>query len=114
MKLRIFAVMLAFTISHQALAQDAFAFFRGETFPPPRSAPAAWLNELHKADGLLNSSIAVATFLPNTRLAWHNHPGLIHTIVALEDSDVLEASTPFLDDVIRLKDNYGREGTNKV
>lgn len=43
--------------------------------------------------------------------AWHNGPGLIHTIEALEDSDVLEASTPFLDDVIRLKDNYGREGT---
>jgi quercetin dioxygenase-like cupin family protein len=76
MKLRFFAAILAFTtISHQTLAQDAFDFFRGETFPPPRSAPAAWLLELHKADGLLNSNIAVATFLPNTRLAWHNHPG---------------------------------------
>jgi quercetin dioxygenase-like cupin family protein len=30
---------------------------------------------LHKADSLLNSNIAVAEFLPNTRLAWHNHPG---------------------------------------
>ena len=45
---------------------------------------------------------------------WHNHRGLIHTIEALEDSDVLEASTPFLDDVIRLEDNYGREGTSEV
>ncbi|MGH2842441.1 MAG: cupin [Solirubrobacteraceae bacterium] len=43
---------------------------------------------------------------------WHNGPGLIHTIEALEDSDVLEASTPFLDDVVRLEDNYGREGTS--
>jgi quercetin dioxygenase-like cupin family protein len=62
-------------MSLQASAQDAFAFFRGEAFPPARSTPAAWLHELHKADGLLNSNIAVAEFLPNTRLAWHNHPG---------------------------------------
>jgi mannose-6-phosphate isomerase len=46
--------------------------------------------------------------------AWHNAPGVIHTIEALEDSDVLEASTPFLDDVVRLKDNYGREGTSTI
>jgi hypothetical protein len=29
----------------------------------------------------------------------------------LEDSDVLEVSTPDLDDVVRLQDHYGREGT---
>ena len=46
--------------------------------------------------------------------AWHNAPGVIHTIEAVEDSDVLEASTPFLDDVVRLKDNYGREGTSTI
>lgn len=62
-------------MSHQAAAQDAFAFFRGETFPPARATPAAWLHELHKADELLNANIAVAEFLPNTKLAWHNHPG---------------------------------------
>jgi quercetin dioxygenase-like cupin family protein len=45
---------------------------------------------------------------------WHNEPRVIHTIEALEDSDVLEASTPYLDDVVRLQDNYGREGTNAV
>jgi len=45
---------------------------------------------------------------------WHNSPGVIHTIEAVEDADVLEASTPFLDDVVRLKDNYGREGTNAI
>jgi quercetin dioxygenase-like cupin family protein len=76
MNLRLFAVMLGLTmVSHQALAQDAFAFFRGDAFPPPRDTPAAWLHELHKADDLINSNIAVAEFLPNTRLAWHNHPG---------------------------------------
>ncbi len=75
MKLKLFAALLgSMAISHQALSQDAFDFFRGDAFPPPRSAPAAWLMELHKADDLLNASIAVATFLPNTRLAWHHHP----------------------------------------
>ena len=39
---------------------------------------------------------------------WRNQPGEIHTI---EDADVLEVSTPEVDDVVRLTDNYGREGT---
>jgi mannose-6-phosphate isomerase len=39
-------------------------------------------------------------------------PRTIHTIEAVTDIDVLEASTPELDDVVRLKDRYGREGTN--
>ena len=45
--------------------------------------------------------------------AWRNPPGQIHTIEAIEDSDVLEVSTPELDDVVRLRDLYGREGTNR-
>ena len=45
---------------------------------------------------------------------WRNTPGTVHTIEALEDSDVLEASTPHLDDVVRLRDDYGREGTSAV
>ncbi len=43
---------------------------------------------------------------------WRNRPGEIHTIEALEDSDVLEVSTPHLDDVVRLQDDYGRQGTS--
>lgn len=39
-------------------------------------------------------------------------PHTIHAIEAVTDIDVLEASTPELDDVVRLKDRYGREGTN--
>ena len=35
-------------------------------------------------------------------------PGTIHRMVALTDCDVLEASTPELDDVVRLEDRYGR------
>jgi mannose-6-phosphate isomerase len=45
--------------------------------------------------------------------AWRNRPGEIHTIEAIEDSDVLEVSTPELHDVVRLQDRYGREGTNR-
>jgi mannose-6-phosphate isomerase len=39
-------------------------------------------------------------------------PGTIHYIEAITDCDVLEASTPHLDDVVRIKDLYGREGTS--
>jgi quercetin dioxygenase-like cupin family protein len=36
-----------------------------------------------------------------------------HRMVAITDCDVLEASTPELDDVVRLEDSYGRAGTSK-
>ena len=39
-------------------------------------------------------------------------PGTVHQMVAVTDCDVLEVSTPELDDVVRLKDKYGREGTS--
>jgi len=39
---------------------------------------------------------------------WHTRPGEVHTVEALEPSQILEASTPQLEDVIRLMDDYGR------
>ena len=39
-------------------------------------------------------------------------PGTVHYIEAVTDCDVLEASTPDLDDVVRLEDRYGRRGTS--
>jgi len=39
-------------------------------------------------------------------------PGTVHYMQAVTDCDVLEASTPHLDDVVRLEDRYGREGTS--
>ena len=39
-------------------------------------------------------------------------PGTIHYMEAVTDCEVLEVSTPELDDVVRLKDRYGREGTS--
>jgi mannose-6-phosphate isomerase len=40
--------------------------------------------------------------------AFHLAPGVVHRWRALEDTVVLETSTPELDDVVRLEDRYGR------
>lgn len=40
--------------------------------------------------------------------ALHIPPGLIHRIEGLEDTDIVEVSTPELQDVVRLEDRYGR------
>jgi quercetin dioxygenase-like cupin family protein len=45
---------------------------------------------------------------------FHVVPGTIHRMIAVVDTDVLEVSTPELDDVVRLEDVYGREGTSKA
>ncbi|HUF53670.1 MAG TPA: cupin domain-containing protein [Dehalococcoidia bacterium] len=39
-------------------------------------------------------------------------PGTVHRMEALEDSRIFEVSTPELDDVVRLDDDYGRAGTS--
>lgn len=43
---------------------------------------------------------------------FHIPPQMIHRMVAVSDCMVLEVSTPDLDDVVRLEDRYGREGTS--
>ena len=43
--------------------------------------------------------------------AFHIPPFLRHRMVAIEDTDILEVSTPELEDVVRLEDRYGRAGT---
>ena len=40
-------------------------------------------------------------------------PGTVHRVTAIEDTTILEVSTPELDDVVRLEDRYGREGTSE-
>ena len=44
--------------------------------------------------------------------AFRYQPGTVHRVTALEDTTILEVSTPHLDDVVRLADAYGREGTS--
>ena len=43
---------------------------------------------------------------------FHFSPGTVHRITALEDTTILEVSTPQLDDIVRLEDRYGREGSS--
>lgn len=45
---------------------------------------------------------------------FHVTPGTIHRMIAVEDVRVFEVSTPELDDVVRLEDDYGREGTSQA
>jgi mannose-6-phosphate isomerase len=44
--------------------------------------------------------------------AFHFVPGTVHRVTALDDLTILEVSTPHPDDVVRLEDAYGREGTS--
>jgi mannose-6-phosphate isomerase len=40
-------------------------------------------------------------------------PGTVHRVTALEDTTILEVSTAHLDDVVRLDDRYGRQGSSQ-
>ena len=42
----------------------------------------------------------------------HIRPGRRHRFVAVEDTDLIEVSSPEIDDVVRLEDSYGRAGTS--
>ena len=44
--------------------------------------------------------------------ARHVATGRIHRYEAVERTELVEVSTPELDDVVRLSDDYGREGTS--
>ena len=47
-----------------------------------------------------------------TGACFRYRPGTVHRVTAIEDTTILEVSTPHLDDVVRLEDKYGREGTS--
>lgn len=61
----------------------------------------------HFEDGQPPSAVELSPHEP-----FHIHPGLRHRMIALSDTDLVEVSTPELDDVVRLEDRYGRVGTN--
>ena len=56
---------------------------------------------------LLNSEVVGAG------ACFRYRPGTVHRITALEDTTILEVSTPHLEDVVRLEDKYGRQGTSE-
>jgi quercetin dioxygenase-like cupin family protein len=61
-----------------------------------------WM-ELEGDDGRMHMYEALAgeTF--------HIPPGCIHRLAAVETCDVLEVSTPELEDLVRLQDDFGRQ-----
>jgi mannose-6-phosphate isomerase len=64
---------------------------------------------LHRGDDLASLSTEILAPGEHRRIP----TGLIHRFEALEeDVELIEVSTPELDDVIRLEDDFGREGTS--
>lgn len=49
----------------------------------------------------------------STGACFRYRPGTVHRVTALEDTTIIEVSTPQLDDVVRLEDAYGRAGTSE-
>jgi mannose-6-phosphate isomerase len=45
--------------------------------------------------------------------AYRFRPGTVHRVTGIDDTRILEVSTAHLDDVVRLADSYGREGTSE-
>ena len=63
--------------------------------------------ELASLDGELEGDAVV-----DAGSAFRFRPFTVHRITALEDTTILEVSTPELDDVVRIEDVYGRAGTS--
>ena len=61
-------------------------------------------------DGGVTPSLEVVEMNPGE--SFRNSPGFIHQMEAVTDCVLLEVSTPHLDDVVRLTDRYGRQGTS--
>ncbi|MCI0344352.1 MAG: cupin domain-containing protein [Chloroflexi bacterium] len=72
---------------------------------------------IHLLSGRLKLLIEDATGVDRSRTLGpgdgaHVAPGRRHRFEAIERCEIVEVSTPELDDVIRLSDDYGREGTS--
>jgi mannose-6-phosphate isomerase-like protein (cupin superfamily) len=73
----------------------------------------AWLVQEGRAAlelGELDGSLETVEITPGD--AFRYPPGTVHRVTAIEDTLIVEVSTPHLDDVVRLEDRYGREGTS--
>lgn len=70
----------------------------------------------HLLSGELIYRVKIGDKLEDMRLergqSFRITPGTVHQMEAVTDCDVLEASTGEVDDVVRLQDRYGREGTS--
>jgi mannose-6-phosphate isomerase len=61
---------------------------------------------------LENNSGEVETHRLTPGMSAHIRPGRRHRFVAVDDTDLIEVSSPELDDVVRIEDSYGRAGTS--
>jgi mannose-6-phosphate isomerase-like protein (cupin superfamily) len=78
-----------------------------------REKDEAWLVHEGRASlelGPLDGPLETLEIRPGD--AFRYRPGTVHRVTALEDTLILEVSTPQLEDVVRLEDQYGREGTS--
>jgi mannose-6-phosphate isomerase-like protein (cupin superfamily) len=79
-----------------------------------RQKEESWLIQSGRAKLELGDAgqAALAEEVVGAGYAFHYRPGTVHRVTAIEDTTILEVSTPHLDDVVRLEDAYGREGTS--
>ncbi len=79
-----------------------------------REKDESWLVQTGRAKLELGDAgqAALAEEVVGPGFAFHYRPGTVHRVTALEDTTIIEVSTPQLDDVVRLEDAYGREGTS--
>lgn len=72
-----------------------------------------FLVESGEMDLEVGEGAGMRTLRMKTHDSFHCLPKTVHRMIAVTDVDVVEVSTPELDDVVRLEDAYGREGTSK-
>ncbi|HZB97041.1 MAG TPA: cupin domain-containing protein [Candidatus Sulfotelmatobacter sp.] len=54
---------------------------------------------------------ALQTHRLSQGMSAHITPGRLHRFIAIDETDLVEVSSPELDDVVRIEDLYGRAGT---
>jgi mannose-6-phosphate isomerase-like protein (cupin superfamily) len=78
-----------------------------------REKDESWLIQAGRAKVELGEAgrAVLAEEVVGAGAAFRYRPGTVHRVTALEDTTILEVSTPHLEDVVRLEDAYGRAGT---
>jgi mannose-6-phosphate isomerase-like protein (cupin superfamily) len=75
----------------------------------------SWLIQSGKArielGGVTDETLKAEVVGPGATFRYRPHT--VHRITAVEDTTILEVSTPQLGDVVRLEDSYGRAGTSE-
>ncbi len=75
-----------------------------------RAKDESWYVQSGRAEVELGATgdRALSTEVVTPGDAFRFRPGTVHRVRALEDTTILEVSTPDLEDIVRLEDAYGR------